>query len=191
MKRWGKQKPVHLDIKELRTDLGFGNFIFIGSSCDMFAKDIPNDWIWNTLAVAGEYRNKYLLQTKNPGRLLDFHHVLDKSKFTLCTTIETNWYVPGISENAPRYFDRAEAMGKLHEKGFSTMVTIEPIIDFEVHSMTELIQKAQPYQVNIGSDSGRNGLPEPPPWKVKALVDALEGHTIVHLKKNLNRLLVT
>jgi DNA repair photolyase len=99
MKRWGEQKAVHFDEKELRTDLGFGNFIFIGSSCDMFAKDIPDDWIWKTIAVAGEYRNKYLLQTKNPGRYADFFHVYEahhKNKFTLCTTIETNWYFPGV-----------------------------------------------------------------------------------------------
>ena len=26
MKRWGKQQPVHFDEKELKTDLGIGNF---------------------------------------------------------------------------------------------------------------------------------------------------------------------
>lgn len=49
MKRWGKQKPVHFDEKELKTDLGSGNFIFVGSSCDMFADDIPIEWIQKTL----------------------------------------------------------------------------------------------------------------------------------------------
>jgi len=31
--------------KELKTDLGNGNFIFVGSSCDLFANDIPKKWI--------------------------------------------------------------------------------------------------------------------------------------------------
>jgi protein gp37 len=45
MKRWGEQKPIHLDEREMKTDLGSGNFIFVGSSCDMFAEDVPQDWI--------------------------------------------------------------------------------------------------------------------------------------------------
>jgi len=51
MKRWGEQKPVRLDAKEGKTDLGYGNFIFVGSSCDMFAEDIPDDWIIPVLIV--------------------------------------------------------------------------------------------------------------------------------------------
>jgi hypothetical protein len=42
--------------------------------------------------------------------------------------------------------------------------------------------------VNIGADSGKNGLPEPPAWKIEELVDGIEKHTTVHLKKNLERL---
>lgn len=30
MKRWGAQKPLHLDEKEMRTGLGSGNYIFVG-----------------------------------------------------------------------------------------------------------------------------------------------------------------
>ena len=45
MKRWGRLKPVRLDEKELKTDLGNDNFIFVGSSCDMFAQNIPDEWI--------------------------------------------------------------------------------------------------------------------------------------------------
>lgn len=49
MKRWGKLKPTRFDEKELKTDLGKDNFIFVGSSCDMFAEKIPNEWIEKTL----------------------------------------------------------------------------------------------------------------------------------------------
>ena len=37
MKRWGKQRDPYFDRRELKTDLGEGNFIFVGSSCDIFA----------------------------------------------------------------------------------------------------------------------------------------------------------
>ena len=66
MKRWGKQNPDRFDEKELKTDLGNGNFIFVGSSCDMFADDIPETWILRTLEHCFKYNNRYLFQTKNP-----------------------------------------------------------------------------------------------------------------------------
>lgn len=37
--------PPRLAEYELNTDLGCGRSIFIGSSTDMFAKDIPSKWI--------------------------------------------------------------------------------------------------------------------------------------------------
>jgi hypothetical protein len=43
--------------------------------------------------------------------------------------------------------------------------------------------------VNIGADSGKNGLPEPPPEKVRTLVHILETHTEVYIKPNLRRLM--
>ena len=73
MKRWGKQPPLHFDEKELKTDLGKNNFIFVGSSCDMFVKHIPYEWKIDTLNHCLEFpKNKYFLQTKNPGKLLFF-----------------------------------------------------------------------------------------------------------------------
>ena len=42
VKRWGNtQKPLHLDVKELRRDLGRDKFIFVCSGCDLFHPDVP------------------------------------------------------------------------------------------------------------------------------------------------------
>ena len=49
MKRWGKLNTVRFDKIELKSDLGTGNFIFVGSSCDMFAENIPDEWVIETL----------------------------------------------------------------------------------------------------------------------------------------------
>lgn len=57
MKRWGKQRPVRFDESELKTDLNgkypfrfnSRNFIFVGSSCDLFADNIPYEWIKKTI----------------------------------------------------------------------------------------------------------------------------------------------
>jgi len=39
---------------EFRTDLGNGNKIFIGSSTDMFAENIPSEWITKVLDYCNE-----------------------------------------------------------------------------------------------------------------------------------------
>jgi len=73
MKRWGKQKPLRLDEKELKTDLGKDNFIFVGSSTDMFADDVPTDWIIKALNRCKDFKNNtYLFQSKNPGRMVAY-----------------------------------------------------------------------------------------------------------------------
>jgi hypothetical protein len=90
MKRWGKQSPVHLDYRELRVDLGGDNFIFAGSSCDMFANDIPDDWIKAVISRAHSFKNNYLFQTKNTERFTSPLFGLSTERDILCTALETN-----------------------------------------------------------------------------------------------------
>lgn len=188
MHRWGKQHPVRFDEKELKTDLGSGNFIFVGSSCDMFAYGIPDEWIVNTLEYCLKFDNTYLFQTKNPARLIQFMELLpDKTK--VCTTIETNRWYPDIMMNSPHPKDRAAEMEVLSVDGFETYITIEPIMDFNINLLMEMILLCSPKQVNIGADSGTNNLPEPPKEKILKLISGLERFTVVKQKSNLKRLL--
>ena len=60
MKRWGKLNPVKFDDKELKADLGNGNFIFVGSSCDMWSTQISDAWISDTLQHCDKFDNSYL-----------------------------------------------------------------------------------------------------------------------------------
>ena len=48
--------PPRLAEYELNTDLGCGRSIFIGSSTDMFAEDIPSEWIARVLDYC--YQNR-------------------------------------------------------------------------------------------------------------------------------------
>jgi DNA repair photolyase len=186
MKRFGQQKSVHFDKKELKTDFGAGNFIFVGSSCDMFANTIPIEWILETLRKCiGSPGNKYLFQTKNPGAFMSIQKV-GYWRPNICTTIETNRWYPEIMHNSPRPEERAECMGMF--SAYPRYVTIEPIIDFDLPKMVELIKRCNPAQVNIGADSGRNSLPEPHFDKVLELMDQLKGFTTIAEKKNLDRL---
>lgn len=185
MKRWGKLKPVRFDVKELRTDLGTGNFIFVGSSCDMFAENIPDVWITETLEFCQKFNNKYLFQTKNPKRLLKF----TLPDCVICTTIESNIFYPEIMVNSPNPCERAKYMKILSDCGYETYVTIEPILDFDLNTMIDLIKQCNPEQVNVGADSGKHNLPEPTKDKIILLVEGLEKFTTIHNKSNLRRLL--
>lgn len=188
MKRWGKLKPVRFDEKELKTDLGTGNFIFVGSSCDMWAKDIPDHWIRKTLKHMEQFDNKYLLQTKNPERVLDFIDCsVISDKCIVCTTIESDSYYPEIMNNSPEPMQRSLAMQELSEC-IDTYVTIEPIMDFHLEHLVQMIKRCNPKQVNIGADSGNHKLPEPSPEKVSMLVKELEKFTVIARKTNLKRL---
>jgi|SRR5665647_1040425 len=185
MKRWGKLKPVRFDEKEIKTDLGSENFIFVGSSCDLFAENIPEDWIAKTLNYCNKFDNRYLFQTKNPKRVMDFK--LPKS--VICTTIESDIHYPEIMANSPKPYERMKYMEMLSDCGFETFVTIEPIMDFNLGSMIELIGRINPKQVNIGADSGKHGLPEPSKERVLQLIEELQKFTTIHNKSNLKRLL--
>jgi len=189
MHRWGKQKPVRFDEKELKTDLGQGNFIFVGSSCDMFANLISPFWILKTLRHCEKFDNKYLFQTKNPARFLDFIGacvISDKS--ILCTTLESDSFYPEIMNTSPNPMLRSIAMQYISEV-IKTYVTIEPVMDFHLEHFITMIKRCNPIQVNIGADSGNNHLPEPPKEKILELISELSKFTRVNQKSNLKRLL--
>jgi len=185
MKRWGKQSDLHFERRELRTDLGSGNFIFVGSSCDIFAEEVNENWVAETLEKCRQHDNAYLFQSKDPEGM-HYHSNFFPNNSRLCTTIETNRWYPEIMAKSPRSEQRAKWMNEL--KGFERYVTIEPILDFDLFPMLELLELCEPVQVNIGADSGQNGLPEPHFEKVLELVERLKGFTTIAKKKNLDRL---
>ena len=185
MKRWGKLNPVRFDEKELKTDLGKDNFIFVGSSCDMFAKDIPDKWIINTLRYCNDFDNKYFIQSKNSYKMFCLRDYLP-DKTSVCTTIETNRYYEHIMFNCPKPLDRSIDIADFWQDVF---ITVEPIIDFDLKRFIQILKFPEPKQINIGADSGNNNLPEPPKEKILELISELEKFTIVKKKKNLNRLL--
>lgn len=182
MKRWGKLNPVRFDKKELNTDLGEGNFIFVGSSCDMWAENIPDEWIFATLCHCNKFDNKYLFQTKNPQNI---RRILVPNSH-VCVTIETNRHYPEIMRNCPTPEQRVEQMKLIRHPLY---ITIEPIMDFDLPVFVEMLKECEPIQINIGADSGNHKLPEPTKEKVFELVSELQKFTVIHNKSNLQRLL--
>lgn len=189
MKKWGERPPLHIDEKDLETNLGEGNFIFVGHTIDLFAEDVPDIWIRQVLNRTRRYNNKYLFQSKNPARFLEYHFDEYPEDVLLGTTIETNRDI--VTSKAPSVPKRAHALNELSGFGYSTMVTIEPIFDFDLEDLVDLIVLANPEWVNIGADSKGHGLPEPSEEKVADLIKALKKYTSVKLKGNLKRILNT
>jgi len=175
MKRWGKQKPIHFDEKELNTDLGLGRTIFMGSSCDMFAEKIPWEWTLNTLLYCQKYNdNTYLFQSKNPKKF-DLINALNLNNYKLCTTIETNRHYPEIMQKSPKPIDRAVDLSRFSGDKY---ITIEPIIDFDLNEMVGIIKLCHPNQVNIGfNTSFKVKLPEPSEQKTIELIKELRKFT--------------
>jgi len=143
-------------------------------------------WIADTLnhCIWYEDGNKYLFQSKNPARFKGYSFPDDT---ILGTTIESNRYYPEISK-APAPLERKLA---LHYLDSPLMISIEPILDFDLDVMVKWIREITPKFVSIGADSGNNHLPEPSGEKVDALIEALKEFTEVKIKDNLKRLTPT
>lgn len=182
-KRFNKiQSSVHFDDKELKTNLGQGNFIFVGSGCDMWADNIPEDWIFKTLCHCNKFDNKYLFQTKNP---YNIRRILVPNS-SVCVTLETNRHYKEFMVNSPTPEQRVEQMKLIRHPLY---ITIEPIMDFDLPVFVEMLKQCNPLQINIGADSGKHNLPEPTKDKVLQLIDEIQKFTIIHNKSNLHRLL--
>ena len=185
-KYWNKLKEPYLDEKCLKDNLGSGNIIFVGSSIDMWANDIPDDWILKVLSHCRKYpNNTYLFQSKNPFRFSRFRDQFPPNTI-LGTTLETNRDYNFSKAPQPRL--RVEALKSWNGTGMVKMVSIEPIMDFDLDKFISMIALCEPVFVSIGADSKRNNLPEPPKEKIVKLISELRKVTKVRLKNNLKRL---
>jgi hypothetical protein len=180
MKGFAKGEPRLVE-KELEADLGEGNFIFVESAIDMFAGEIIVGWIHKVLEHCYKFKNTYLFQSKAPENMIGWTFPQD---VILGTTLETDRCYSGISL-APEPFERACALKKVNCK---KMVSIEPIMDFDLDEFVGMIDMVDPNFISIGADSKDHHLPEPSRDKVLALLDGLTKYE-VKLKSNLKRIL--
>ena len=175
---------AYLKEQELSTNLGSDNFIFVGSSTDMWGEWVKSEWIKKVLDYCRKFDNKYLFQSKNPKRFYEFTNDFPK-KTVLGTTIETNRNVSKITD-APSIKERFQWMKKLSGQ-FETMVSIEPILKFD-NGFGDAIKLLSPTFVSVGADSKGHDLPEPEAEEIEKLINQLQQFTIVKIKDNLQRL---
>lgn len=194
-------QPIRLVESELQGDFGENKFIFVGSSTDMFAQDVKDEWIKSVLDFCFEKtvnqspqeRTRFMFQTKNPQHLLQFiSHPLfnvERKQVVVCTTLETNRHYPDLMNNAPLPQARAEAMEAIAKAGIETYVTIEPIMNFDLNEFIMLIKRCNPAQVNIGKNTNKE-VKMPPHLKLGKIADLilqLRSFADVHIKKNANK----
>lgn len=153
------------------------NFIFC---CDMgdiaFCKP---EWMQQILARIKELPDRtFLIQSKDPSVFKAYRF---PTNVLLGTTIETNRddLYEGVSK-APLPSQRYKAIkGLQHSR---KIVTIEPVLDFDVEIMEKWLREIRPEICYVGYDSKKNYLPEPELNKVKILMRRLGRITNVKAK---------
>ena len=172
--------------EKLSVEFGSGKTIFIENCNDLFANDVPEEWIDRILEHCERWpKNTYVFQTKNPRRIVNDVWWFPNDCL-IGTTVETNR--ENDLGNAPSRRGRLTALAKLFPD-FKTFVTIEPILDFDPYLFVDCLVAARPSFVNIGADSKGCGLPEPSYDKVMMLIHLLKDAGIeVREKRNLERL---
>jgi len=187
--------PQHLRSEELNVKYGKDKTIFIEHMADLFAYGVSDDNIKKILMHCREYPlNLYVFQTRNPGRMLKFTRYMPPH-YTVGTTIETNREeLTDKYSKAPSPLQRAEGMKLVRKemRPYQTFLTVEPVLDFDVVQLVDLIETADPEWVNIGADSKNCGLIEPSAEKIRKLIEYLYHLDIeISNKTNLERILGT
>jgi DNA repair photolyase len=184
-----------LDERWFKTNLAIpeqDKVVFIQSCGDLFAYGIDQTWIWRILGYIKKFpETTFLLQTKNPESFFEFNI---PQNCILGTTIETNrnygmTKAPNPKERYYVFFELKNQRNLEGDKVYRLMVSIEPVMDFDLDELVFWLQEIDPEFVSIGADSAKHGLPEPEPQKLRELIEMLQKFTEVRQKKNLSRLL--
>jgi len=186
--------PPKLIEEEFKTNLIVpeGYLIFVQSCGDLFAQNIPAAWIKRVFRRIRQFPDTtFLLQTKNPARFFDFDRIPENC--ILGTTLESNVTVdtkaPSTRERAYTFMILDSIYKVSGGKRYRLMLSLEPIIDFQLDLFVNWIWGCHPEFVSIGANTGKVHLPEPSAEKLKKLIKYLEGFTEVRLKDNLKRIL--
>ncbi len=125
----------------------------------------------------------FLIQSKDPQT---FNRVIFPKNVILGTTLETNRdaLCEGISK-APKPSQRYNDFLKVSHP--LKMVTIEPVMDFDLDVMIGWVENINPCMVWLGYDSGKNKLPEPELEKVESLHWQLAKNGFVVILKTIRK----
>ncbi len=150
-------------------------YVFACDMGDLFGDWVPRDWILKVIdAVKNSPSSYFLFLTKNPRRYFDILDALPKN-LILGVTIETNRNYR--VSNAPPQSERYRCMVELPYA--RKLVSVEPIMDFDMDIFVEWIRKIGPIMVHVGYTKFNEHLPEPSLVKTRKLMEELKSFTRV------------
>jgi len=153
-------------------------FVFVSDMGDLFGDWVPREWIIKVLeAIRNSPSSHFLFLTKNPKRYKEFIDIYPEN-LVLGATIETNREY--AVSNAPPTVERYKNIAELQFK--NKLISIEPIMDFDLDIFTQWLKEIDPTIVYVGYDNYNNRLPEPSLAKTKKLIENLEAFTRVRVK---------
>jgi hypothetical protein len=178
---------IRINGKQLNRSLSMKDTIFVCAQNDLFAEGNEFE-IADVLGECLSYknkRNKYYFQTKNPAGFCGWEYPKNS---VFCITLETNRDLGReVMGYAPIPAERVKAFAGF--KAEHKQITVEPVMRYDLDEFVAMIKSCNVEQVNIGADSGKNGLPEPSWQEMHELITELHNFTkIVHLKSNLSRI---
>lgn len=174
-----------LNEAEFRSKFGKGDLVFVSDMGDLFGDFIPDEWIARVLdKISGYPEADFLLMTKNPQRYHEFLHCMPKNAI-LGVTIETNndeiVQIDKVS-TAPLPSERYNFMKNIDWD--RKLVSIEPILDFDLNPFKQWIEDIYPFLVYVGYDNYGHKLREPILKNTLNLISVISENTLV-IKKTI------
>jgi protein gp37 len=166
-----KPKLVDYELKR-----GFHReFVFVSDMGDLFGDWVPQEWIVRVIdAIRESPTSNFLFLTKNPKRYHEFLEVYP-GNVVLGATIETNRDYD-VSKS-PTTLERYKCMRDLPFR--NKLISIEPIMDFDMETVTQWFREINPVQVHVGYDNYNCRLQEPSLSKTMQLIKELRAFTRV------------
>ena len=165
--------------KEFNRTFKEGKFCFVCDMLDLFGAWVSSEWIQLVLNHIAKFpKTTFLLLTKNPRR----YHEFEIPENCICgATIETNKYFGQKTMGyAPTPGQRWEALATLKYK--RKMVSIEPIMKFNLEYFVFMMRSIEPEFIYCGMDNYSNNLPESSLEETMKLIEKLREFTDVRTK---------
>jgi len=183
--RYSKGFKPNLNENEFSLRFAKGDLVFVSDMGDLFANFVPDNWIKKVLDHIRQFPEAdFLFMTKNPKRYLTLLPFIPKNAILGATIETTNDEIIQTDKIsvAPLPSERYQAMKTLDWE--RKIVSIEPILDFELTTFVKWIQDINPFIVYVGYDNYCHKLREPTLQNTMNLIQKLPESSLV-IKKSI------
>ena len=178
--RYSQGFKPSLNEKEFNSKFGKGDLIFVSDMGDMFGDFTPVRWIRQVLDHIRQFPEAdFLFMTKNPKRYLELLPQIPENTIlgaTIETTSDEIVQTDKLS-SAPLPSKRYEAMKALDWN--RKIVSVEPILDFDLNTFSKWIEDINPFLVYVGYDNYNHKLREPTLGQTIELMNRLSEISLV------------